>query len=242
MRKIDGIEKVFLTTNGTLFEENFDALFSSGIDGINISLNAHDEFLYEKITRKKLLEKALRALELALSIPGCTVKVNCVAMEWNKECLKDIAAFAQIQNVAVRFIELMPIGEGRSFSPVREKEVKRLLEKEYGDMYPSKGKMGNGPGRYYEIPGFIGKVGFISPISYPFCEKCNRIRLTSVGKLKTCLQTQEVLDLREMLHEKKSDEEIKNAITKEIEKKPIFREIIDDFVRIKTMNMSQIGG
>ncbi|MGN0308951.1 MAG: GTP 3',8-cyclase MoaA, partial [Lachnospiraceae bacterium] len=114
IREIEGINKITLTTNGVLLKEQLPELVEAGISGINLSLDTLDRRQFMEITRRDELEQVLAGLQAALEVPGLTVKVNCVPMESNKEQLVPLAGMAGKQNLAVRFIELMPIGLGSS--------------------------------------------------------------------------------------------------------------------------------
>ena len=117
-----------------------------------------------------------------------------------------------------------------------------LLEQKYGALCPYDGNMGNGPAHYYELPGFRGKIGFISAISHKFCGECNRVRLTSDGGFKTCLQYGETLDLRSLLRNGASDTELRERLEKEILKKPQCHHFEKQVENIEKQTMSKIGG
>ncbi|MDR0624170.1 MAG: GTP 3',8-cyclase MoaA [Treponema sp.] len=226
LKKIKGIQTVTLTTNGTLLEDELDRLADAELDGINISLDALNEKTFHRITRRDGLDKTLRAITDA-SAAGLRVKVNCVPLQGiNEDELAGLAGLAKTNAVAVRFIELMPLGNAESFAPVPGKKIMELLEKEYGELIPCPGKFGNGPARYYSIRGFRGKIGFINAMTDGFCETCNRMRLTSRGLLKPCLSSEISLDLCGLLRGGPenipgcSDREVEDAVRDLIAKKP----------------------
>jgi cyclic pyranopterin phosphate synthase len=140
---------------------------------------------------------------------------------------------------------MMPIGYGSSFAGMPQEKIMNLVEQKFGKMIPYNGKpLGNGPCTYYTVDGFEGKIGFISAISHKFCSQCNRIRLTSQGYLKTCLQYTAGRDLRAVLRNGGTDEELKDRIRAALAEKPDghhFREKAkeDD---TESLCMSQIGG
>jgi len=141
--------------------------------------------------------------------------------EYNGGDLVELAGLARERPVDVRFIELMPVGLGAALTPMDNEEVRRRLEDAFGPMEPYKGKRrGNGPAVYYSLPGFVGKVGFISAISHEFCESCNRVRLTSTGFLKLCLHYSDGVSLREPLRAGAGEEELAELIRRAILKKP----------------------
>ena len=145
----------------------------------------------------------------------------------------------------MRFIEMMPIGCGMEFKGMSEEELTELLEKRFGSLTLYQGEpLGNGPSRYYEAQGFEGKLGFISAVSHKFCKDCNRIRLTSQGYLKTCLQYSAGKDLREIIRNGGTDEELTEAILEALEQKPDGHQFLEKAQADDTekLCMSQIGG
>ena len=245
IKEISGIEKVTLTTNGILLKGQMKALAESGLDSLNISLDTLDRECFCKITRRDLLDGTLDGIKKAMKYPKVQLKINCVPLGMEEQDLCGIAEFAHENPVHVRFIEMMPIGYGSSFTGMSQEKIMNLLEQKFGKMIPYNGKpLGNGPCTYYTVDGFEGKIGFISAISHKFCSQCNRIRLTSQGYLKTCLQYTAGRDLRAVLRNGGTDEELKDRIRAALAEKPDghhFREKAkeDD---TESLCMSQIGG
>jgi cyclic pyranopterin phosphate synthase len=219
LKDLPGIERVSLTTNGLLLNSYLDE--GAGIpDAVNISLDTLDRERFKKITLHDGLDVVLKAIENTLekSIP---LKINCVPIRGlNEADLVPLAALAKEKNIAVRFIELMPIGYSGGLEPVPGSEVYRLLENAFGPLRPFTGIPGGGPARYYSADGFTGKIGFISPLSHGFCETCNRLRLSSEGVLKPCLSSDLGKDLRGPLRAGASDEELIRAIRGLVSQKP----------------------
>lgn len=245
LKNISGIEKVTLTTNGVALKDQMDELVRAGLDGLNISLDTRNPQLFQQVTRRPLYREALEGIQAALQYPQIPLKINCVPLGMKEQRLDEIAAFARDARIHVRFIEMMPIGLGKEFAGQREEEIIEDLEKRFGKFIPYEGeKLGNGPCHYYTVEGFQGKIGFISAISHKFCHKCNRIRLTSQGYLKTCLQYTAGRDLRELLRNGASPEEIKKVILEAIEEKPVAHAFLEKAVSDETESlcMSQIGG
>ena len=220
LKEIPGIRQVTLITNGILLKEQMRELAQAGIDGVNISLDTLREEEYYQISRRRELKRAWEGFQEALKYPEVTVKINCVPMGQDTESLLEIGALAKDYPVHVRFIEMMPIGLGKEWKGKTEKEIKELLENRFGRCRPLQGVLGNGPGHYISFEGFQAKIGFISAVSHKFCSSCNRIRLTSQGYLKSCLQYDIGEDLREPLRRGEPEEKIKALIVKAIEKKP----------------------
>lgn len=243
LKDTDGIETVFLTTNGMLLSEQLLELVSAGLDGVNISLDAIDENVFQRITRRSGVDKVLDSIDAALSYPELKVKINCVPTKLNESQLIPMTALLVRDNrLALRFIELMPIGLGKRYHGKSEGEVRSVLESEFAPMTSLAEDSGGGLCRYFALPGFNGKIGFISAISHKFCYSCNRVRLTSDGFLKTCLQYDRGVDLKALLCE--DDKTIKIAIEEAILKKPACHHFIDGTLENheETRKMSQIGG
>ena len=232
-----------LTTNGILLAEQLDALLDAGIDAINISLDTLDPELFKKVARRDGLEKVFEGIEATLAHPGLSLKINSVPVIKEKENFIGIAGLAQKYPIHVRFIEMMPIGFGKQFPFQDEESIKAVLEEAYGPMHAVNERYGNGPCHYYEIAGFKGKIGFISAMTHKFCSQCNRVRLTSEGFMKGCLQYQKGTDLRGLMRGGCTDSELKKAIYQVIWNKPVSH----NFYEAKTeqdeiRGMSQIGG
>ena len=155
----------------------------------------------------------------------------------------EVAALARERKIHVRFIEMMPIGYGKQFTFLGEGEILQMLEDGFGAVQPCGEQLGNGPCHYYSLPGFCGKIGFISAISHKFCSGCNRIRLTSQGFLKACLQYETGCDLRKLLRSGASDEVILQAAEEVILKKPKGHQFLEREIREEeSHSMAQIGG
>ena len=243
IKAIDGIEKVTLTTNGVLLEEKMEELASAGINGINISLDTLNPKIFEEITRRDVFSEVYRGIQKALSYPDISLKLNCLPLGLEQQNLEEIAGLAKDNRIHVRFIEVMPIGQGKNYKFLSETQIIEMLEKKYGEMVPFEEKLGYGPGHYYSIEGFQGKIGFISAISHKFCGSCNRIRLTAEGYLKSCLQYDTGRDLRKLLRTGATDEVIKEAIVQGIEEKPIEHIFLSGHIdKEEHHTMSQIGG
>ena len=243
LKALSGIRQVTLTTNGILLKEQLPELMEAGLDALNISLDTLDPENFQRITRQNELGRTLEGLATALSYPSLKVKVNCVPTFQTDQELLQVAALARENPLHVRFIEMMPIGLGKEFTARNEKSVKDILEKTYGPLTPVSEILGNGPCHYYTLQGFCGRIGFISALSHKFCDQCNRVRLTSTGYLKGCLQFENGVDLKVLLRNGSSDEILKNALQRAIFEKPAghnFQEKKNG--REESHIMSQIGG
>ena len=169
--------------------------------------------------------------------------MNCVLMHQTREELLALAELAK-GSINVRFIELMPIGQGKEKHTLKEAEVKQILCETYGTIRPVAEKLGSGPAHYIEIDGFEGKIGFISAISHKFCSGCNRVRMTADGFLKPCLQYETGMDLRTLLRDGASDAELKAQIEMTITQKPKCHHFgeMNEPEQTEHRGMSEIGG
>lgn len=253
LKKIPGIEQVTLTTNGILLKDNINELVSNGLDAVNISIDTLDPEYYHKITRRGGIEEVLSGLDAALSYPALKVKVNCVPLKgMPEETYVQLASLAKDRDVDVRFIEMMPIGLGKEYCGVSGQEIYNILKERFGEAERCNGKFGNGPAVYVQFSGFQGKIGFIDAVTHKFCSTCNRVRLTSEGCLKLCLQYETGIDMRSLLRNGADDEVIRQELRRVIYEKPACHHFADgrpdtpDSLsgdeKLETRDMSQIGG
>lgn len=226
IKAVPGIETVTLTTNGVLLSKKLQKLYEAGLDGINISIDAVTPEGFERLTgcgTKRQLEAVQTAIREAMTFKDMYVKLNCVPIKGvNDSDCRELLEYAKTTDIAVRFIEMMPIGLGKRFEAVTEEDIKAMLGVPMRQVFVSR-EYGGGPCRYYRPEGYKGLVGFISAVSHKFCDSCNRLRLTSDGFLKTCLQYDCGEDLREIMRSiPKNEVDIKldAAIKKAILNKP----------------------
>jgi len=221
VKQLEGIANVTLTTNGILLPKLLKELSPGEIDSLNINLNSHDAAVYKAVTRADRLKDALAGIQAALDRGFTNLKINCVAItELNAGELEGVARLARETDIAVRFIEVMPVGLGKQYTPVPQDIIAARLAERFGPMTPCPGRFGNGPAVYYNLPGFRGKIGFISALSHRFCERCNRVRVTSGGYLKTCLHFQSGLDLQPLYQQEVPEDELVGLIKRAILEKP----------------------
>ena len=223
LKKLSGIEQVTLTTNGVLLKTFARELISAGLNGVNLSLDTLDEKIFSDLTRRKLLATVLDGLRFLLD-ERISLKLNCVLLRGvNEEELLTLAELAKNNPVAVRFIELMPIGCAweSGLRGVPTAELFATLESHFGKLVPvnEKNRL-QGPAQYFKPKNFVGQIGFIDALEHKFCAACNRIRLTAEGFLKTCLSFDAGLDVKNFLRAGVSDEELLNRIGDAIYHKP----------------------
>ena len=220
IREISGMEAVTLTTNGFLLGKYLPELKKTGVSGINISLDTLQPERFRKLTGKDAFFQVRDGIRNAL-LSDIPVKINCVPMKgFNEDELPAIAALAKKYPVAVRFIEMMPVGLGKACTGVSQEEITKILEMKYGSMELDGDVSGNGPAVYYRLEGFRGRVGFISAVSHSFCENCNRIRLTADGLLKPCLSYEGRINIKEAMRRGMDDAEIEKKLRDSIYAKP----------------------
>ncbi len=245
IHELPGIESVSMTTNGLLLPEMLPDLKEAGLSAVNISLDTLDEARFNEITRTEgNLPKVLDAIRLSAEA-GLNTKVNCVAMRGvNDDEIPEIAALSKFLPVCVRFIEYMPIGKHDYEQAIYKDELLDILRNAFGELAEDPTAHGYGPARYYRLEGFRGAVGVISAMSHSFCEDCNRVRMTSDGFLKLCLQYNVGLNLLDALRAGATDEELKVLIRKTLDKKPKQHTFLDYAEKqdIDTRDMSLIGG
>lgn len=243
LKQISGIKQVTLTTNGVLLKEHLPELIENGLDAVNISLDTLDEAKFETITGRNHLKEVLASLDAALE-SGIPVKINSVLQRGiNDEEWLALAQLTIDHPLDVRFIEMMPIGYGKEFEAVYNDELLERLKSVYPEVTLDSSIHGNGPAVYYKIPGAQGSVGFISAMHGKFCDHCNRIRLTSQGKIKPCLCFGDSVDLMEILKNPSGNPEmLKQALLKAIAMKPEFHKFEDVGEITEHKKMIEIGG
>ena len=209
MKRIPGIEQVTLTTNGVLLGQYLEELITAGLDGVNISLDTLDAARYEQITGKNELPAVMENIGRAID-SGIRVKLNVVLQNGvNEDEWEHIALLARTNYLDVRFIEMMPIGFGKNCRGVSGRELLEKMKTRWPNLETVTDIHGNGPAVYYHVPGWKGSVGLINAIHGKFCASCNRIRLTSRGKLKPCLCYGDTIDLMPIL--RRGQEEAANG-------------------------------
>lgn len=245
---VPGVDDLSMTTNGTLLSRHAGPLAAAGLHRVNISLDTLRPDRYRTITRCGELVDALAGIRSAYEADLTPVKINVVAIAGvNDDEIADFARKTTVDGWHVRFIELMPVGEGGatnsdwSHQVVTAAQIRTEIEARFGALEPVKPAIGGGPARYYRIAGAQGTVGFITPISEHFCVRCNRLRLTADGQLRPCLLCDDELDLRNLLRQGADAEEIRSLLVEAIERKPMSHDL-DGHVHPANRVMSEIGG
>jgi GTP 3',8-cyclase len=241
LSNIEGIDDISMTTNGVLLRQHADSLKAAGLDRVNISLDSLDRERYGQITRHDRILDVLDGIAAAKESGLDPVKINMVVIKGvNDDEVIGLARRTIEDGWNVRFIEQMPIGEGKKLSFVPTSEVMERLHT-LGELEPCLPKRGNGPAKYFRFNGAPGTIGFISPISEHICFKCNRMRLTVDGKLRPCLMSDDEVGLRESLRSGASIEELKGLIQQAVARKPKGHRLNEGISPVGR-TMSQVGG
>ncbi len=242
--KSPGLKSLSLTTNGVLLSDFAGELVRVGIKRINISLDTLRPERFAAITRRDLFGKVWEGIMAAHEVGISPVKLNAVVMRGvNDDEIEDLARLTFRFPFHVRFIEIMPFRQDDYESVfVSASEILERLQR-IAPLEASNGGESNGPALYYRFEGAPGEIGIISPVSSHFCESCNRMRVTSDGKLRTCLFSTDETDLRRLLRYGASDEEIGAAIRGAIVKKPKKHQLANPvFRKCISRQMFSIGG
>ena len=254
LREIKKLEDISLTTNGFFLSEYAKKLKDAGLNRVNISLDSLQEEKYKRITRGGSLEKVLKGIDSALKAGLLPIKINTVLIRGiNDDEVEDFVRLALERPLNIRFIEFMPSGEEVinefenkfiSVQEIKEKLIKKYL------LNPIKISTANGPAKYYQIKGGQGTIGFITALSQHFCKTCNRIRLTSEGKLRPCLFSNKEIDIKKAIRKLARDK------NERFLRKKIIRDKLKEAVKLKpeghklniknqenlSFHMSQVGG
>lgn len=229
---IDEIEDIAITTNGVHLKAMADELFENKVRRINFSLDTLVKEKYNDITRRNDFDKTMESLFYAIK-KGFKVKINVVLIGgFNDDEIQDFVNLANEYELEIRFIELMQIGETANWSKDKFVSNKIVLEK----VPELEFDVISGVAKIYKIKGQKGKIGLISPISCSFCEDCNRIRLTSDGKLKPCLHSKDEINLKGL-----SGEELEEVFKRGIFEKPE-KHHLEDGKSESARDMNKIGG
>jgi len=249
LASIDGIEDLSLTTNGVLLGEYAAPLKEAGLGRVNVSLDTLRPERFARITRGDRLDDVLNGIDEAERAGLRPVKINMVVIKgFNDDEVGDFAMLSARKPYHVRFIEYMPFDTEEGWK--REKclaasDLKEMIER-IAPLEPVEtGGRGAGPARRFRFkgePAPPGEIGFISPVSEHFCGSCNRLRLTADGKLRTCLFSDNEVDLRAALRDGSSDEEIERILFRAVAEKPMSHRINENVFKKCSRTMSLIGG
>jgi cyclic pyranopterin phosphate synthase len=243
---IPGVEDLSLTTNGVLLDRLAGPLVEAGLGRINVSLDSLSHVRFAEITRRDALDRVLAGLAEAERYPELRpIKINCVAIKgFTEEEVPALAELARRKPYVVRFIEFMPLDADevwREDSVLTGAEIRALIEERHGPLVEVPAKASSTARRFRFADG-AGEIGFVNPVSEPFCSSCDRIRVTADGQLRTCLFSRREWDLKTRLRDGSSDAELAAAIRFAVSHKELKHRINDPGFTRASRSMSQIGG
>ena len=243
---IDGIDDVALTTNGILLAEQAKALHQAGLHRLNISLDTLDEETFWRITRREGLNRVLDGIFAAKKLNFRQIRLNAVAMAGITEAdVVPLGDFARTHGMEMRFIEFMPLDAENNWQNdqvLSGAEIRSQLEHAFGELIPAARPDPSQPAVDYIFADGKGRIGFINPVSQPFCHDCNRLRITAEGQIRNCLFSTIEWDARELIRGNADDDAIAQLIRDCVAaKKPGHGIDSDEFVRPQRA-MYQIGG
>jgi cyclic pyranopterin phosphate synthase len=243
---IEGVEDLSLTTNGYLLAAQAADLVAAGIDRVNVSIDSLARARFFEITRRDALDRVMAGLDAIAAHPEVSpVKVNAVPMPGlGPEDVRRFCDLARDRGFQVRFIEFMPLDGDRAWSTddvMTGAEVRALIEAE-GLALRERPREPHSTARVYGFADGRGEIGFINPVSEPFCGDCNRLRLTADGKLRTCLFSLHETDLRAPLREGADDAELERIVRDAVWRKELKHRIDEPGFRPPARTMSAIGG
>ncbi len=245
IKKISGLEEIkdiAMTTNGILLKDYAKSLKEAGLNRVNISLDSLDEQKYREITRGGSLKDVLEGIEVSKEEGLFPIKLNVVLVGgFNDNEILDFAKLTMKEEIHVRFIELMPIGQAASWAK-RNFISNDFVKEQLGEIISVKGNDPSSPARYYKLPGAKGEIGLINPISSQFCMYCNRIRLTADGKLKPCLHSDKEIDIKKVLSEDNRKYNLQRVIKEAILSKPAKHTLNERDNQPIVRDMVEIGG
>jgi cyclic pyranopterin phosphate synthase len=245
LRRIEGLRELSLTTNGYLLERDAEALVAAGVDRFNVSLDSLQRDRFFAITRRDALPQVLRGLEALAAFPEAhPIKVNAVALRgFTEQELLPFARLAREQPYEVRFIEFMPLDADRNWTPdqvLTGEEARAAIHARY-PLEPLP-RDPSATARVYRFADGRGRIGFINPVSEPFCADCNRIRVTAEGQLRTCLFSIRETDLRTPLREGADDAEVAAIVRDAVWRKELKHRVNEPGFVAPPRTMSAIGG
>jgi cyclic pyranopterin phosphate synthase len=245
LARTPGVEDLSLTTNGVLLDRLAGPLVKAGLRRVNVSLDSLSHTRFAEITRRDALDRVLKGLEVAESHPELRpIKINSVAIRGFSETeVPALAGLARRKPYVVRFLEFMPLDADERWDAdqvLSGAEVRAIVEERWPLVEIPAGP--SSTSRRFRFADGAGEIGFISPVTEPFCSSCDRIRLTADGRLRTCLFSRREWDLREPLRAGVEDRELRELIREAVAHKELKHRVNEPgFVRA-SRTMSQIGG
>jgi cyclic pyranopterin phosphate synthase len=245
LARIPGIRELVMTTNGLRLPQMAEPLAQAGLQRVNIHLDSLNQSRLARLMRLNSLENAWAGIEAAEQAELTPIKLNMVVTRgYNDQDVVELARLTLEHDWHVRLIELMPVGSPAEIAfnhYVPTAESLTRIEAELGSLFPLYGGKVVGEAKLYRLPGALGTVGFISPMSAPYCHSCNRMRLTADGRIRLCLLSEQELNLRDLLRHGGSQQELVALFRQAIMVKPAGSMLQQGFYP-ESRTMSQIGG
>ncbi len=245
LSRIKGIDDIAMTTNAFFLKDQAQALKEAGLQRLNVSLDSLDPEKFRHVNRRDCLQQVLDGLRAAAVTGFKSIKINAVAIRnFSETEIMGLIEMGRSEGFEIRFIEFMPLDSDEVWE--RDKvlfghEIVAIVKKKY-DLVPINDSLDIGPASEYQFADGKGKIGIITAVSNPFCDHCNRIRMTADGKLRTCLFSTAEYDLKDMIRSGASDAEIAGTIQYAVQlKEPGHKINLDDFERPRRA-MHAIGG
>ena len=246
LASVAGVRDIAMTTNGMLLAETAGELKRAGLNRLNISLDALDEQTFRHITRRDGLHRVLQGVQAAIDVGFDKIRLNAVAIRGITEFqIEALAEFALQRALELRFIEFMPLdadGAWDASQVLSGEEIRERIQQRWGEVTPAPRDDASQPAVDYHFANGAGRVGFINPVSQPFCGDCNRLRLTSEGQVRNCLFSTTEWDARALLRSGASDDAVRQLVRDCVAAKKAGHGIDSDtFIRPERA-MYQIGG
>lgn len=246
LAQIPGIEDLAMTTNGMLLPRHAQALKDAGMQRLNISLDGLREETFRRIARRDGLQKVLDGIFAAKEIGFQKIRLNAVAIRGITDSeIMPLARFAREHNLELRFIEFMPLDAEMNWQDERVlpgREIRERIESGLGPLEPVPRKDSSQPAVDFRFADGIGRIGFISPVSEPFCEHCNRLRITAEGQVRNCLFSHEEWDARAIIRGDGTDEQLSDLLHACVAAKKVGHGMDDPAFLRPERSMFQIGG
>ena len=245
LNEVDGIDDIAMTTNAYFLKDQAQSLKDAGLKRLNVSLDALDPEKFRDVNRRDCLQSVLDGLDTARKVGFKSIKINAVAVRnFSETEIMSLIEMGRSDGFEVRFIEFMPLDSDKVWE--RDKvlfghEIVNMIKENY-DLVPIDNSLEIGPASEYNFADGKGKIGIITAVSNPFCDHCNRIRMTADGKLRTCLFSTEETNLKELIRSGATDKTIIETLKQAVlVKEPGHKINLDDFER-PTRAMHAIGG
>ena len=245
LSEVDGIDDIAMTTNAYFLKDQAQSLKDAGLKRLNVSLDALDPEKFRDVNRRDCLQSVLDGLDTARKVGFKSIKINAVAVRnFSETEIMGLVEMGRSEGFEIRFIEFMPLDSDKIWE--RDKvlfghEIIDMIKENY-ELIPIDNSLEIGPASEYNFADGKGKVGIITAVSNPFCDHCNRIRMTADGKLRTCLFSTNETDLKELIRSGATDENIIDALNQAVLiKEPGHKINLDDFER-PNRAMHAIGG